>query len=563
MVQPRIQTTETLIIGSGMAGLIAALSLAPRPVALLTKTDLLEGGSSPMAQGGMAAAVAPDDSVQDHAADTVAAGAGLTDEAMAMLLAADGAAALREILAERSLPFDRAPDGTPLFGQEAAHRRPRILHAGGDATGRTLVLSLIEQVKRTPSITIYPGAFAVDLILENGRPRGVLAHHHGIGWIFHQCADVVLASGGVGATYLHTTNPPENTADGLAMAARAGATLADLEFLQFHPTALAVPGADPERPMPLLTEALRGAGAPLLDRNGRRFMLEEHPAAELAPRDVVARAVWRQITSGAGAFLDCRTIFADPHNREHFPTVWALTTESGLDPRAAPLPIAPAAHYHMGGVLTDENGRTSLPGLWACGEVAGVGVHGANRLASNSLLEGLVFGARVARAIAAQPHSDRLERAATPLSAATTITRAMQAAAAVGATGAEGCIQEVVSSIRRVMYENVGLVRNENGLQQAALILADLDRQMTEAVAAGVAFGPPSAEAVRRWGEARNRLLFARLMTLGASNRRESRGAHERSDYPRQAADWRRRQFLRIDDLTHATPLPEETRLAR
>ena len=241
-------------------------------------------------------------------------------------------------------------------------------------------------------------AFATDLIVRDGRVHGVLARHADGGWIFHRASHVVLATGGVGSVFLHTTNPAENTGDGLAMAARAGAALGDLEFVQFHPTALAADDGS-GRPLPLLTEALRGAGAVMLDGQGRRFMPDEHPDAELAPRDIVARAVWRRVAAGERVTLDMRSALAE--DAGHFPTVLDLCAQAGIDPTREPVPIAPAAHYHMGGVVTDADGRTSIDGLWACGEVANTGVHGANRLASNSLLEALVFGDRVARAITA------------------------------------------------------------------------------------------------------------------------------------------------------------------
>ena len=504
-----VRDAEVIIVGSGLAGMTAALQLAPRAVTLITKTAGLPGGSSLHAQGGIAAAVGPGDRPEDHAADTVAAGAGLVDAAMAALLTRDGAALVRRLL-EDGLPFDRAPDGSPLLGREAAHGAARIVHAGGDATGRTLVTALAERLRATPSVRVETDAFAVDLVLRNGRVCGLLACH-AQGWVLHRAPRVILATGGIGAAFARTTNPAEATGDGLAIAARAGARLADLEFVQFHPTALAV-DADP---VPLLTEALRGAGALLLDSQGHRFMPDEHPLAELAPRDVVARAIGRRVAAGEPVFLDLRPALAAKPNG--FPTVLALCAEHGLDPFAEPMPVAPAAHYHMGGVVTDADGRTSLEGLWACGEVACTGVHGANRLASNSLLEALVFGARVARDVAERP------LAALPPFA---LPRPPAVAADVGHL----LLDAIGTEARTALYQGAGLVRDGLGLLAAR---RKLDRLATALDMLRCEEGdeaPP--EIVRKWGEARNRLLVGRLVVHTALAREESRGAHCRSDHP-------------------------------
>ncbi|MBP2297477.1 L-aspartate oxidase [Azospirillum picis] len=508
-----VRDAEVIVVGSGLAGMTAALRLAPRPVTLITKTAGLAGGSSLHAQGGIAAAVGPGDRPEDHAADTIAAGAGLVDAAMASLLTRDGAALVSRLLAD-GLPFDRGPDGAPLLGREAAHGAARIVHAGGDATGRTLVTALAERLCATPSVRVEAGAFAVDLAMRNGRVCGLLACHPE-GWVLHRTPRVILATGGIGAAYARTTNPAEATGDGLAIAARAGARLADLEFVQFHPTALAV-DADP---VPLLTEALRGAGAVLLDGGGRRFMAGEHPLAELAPRDVVARAIGRRVAAGEPVFLDLRPALAAKPGG--FPTVLALCVEHGLDPFAAPMPVAPAAHYHMGGVATDADGRTSLEGLWACGEVACTGVHGANRLASNSLLEALVFGARVARDVADRP---------LPPLPPFALPRPPAVAADVGGP----LFDAVGTEARAALYGGAGLVRDGFGLRAARRKLdrlaAALDMLRGEGECGAGAPAPPSA--VRRWGEARNRLLVGRLVVHAALAREESRGAHCRSDHP-------------------------------
>jgi L-aspartate oxidase len=403
--------------------------------------------------------------------------------------------------------FDLDPGGTLSLGREAAHSRRRILHAR-DATGAEVVRTLVEAVRRAPEIRVVDEAFAIDLALEEGRVVGLLAVHSDGRRVLHLAPAVVLATGGLGQLYLHTTNPKEATGDGLAMAARAGARLVDLEFVQFHPTALDV-GADP---MPLLTEALRGEGAVLINELGERFMVGEHPDAELAPRDVVARAIWRQSMAGHRVLLDATKAVGEEFP-EHFPTVFHLCQEHGLDPRTEPIPVAPAAHYHMGGIAVDENGRTSLPGLWACGEVTATGAHGANRLASNSLLEALVFGARVADDLrSAPPSSGRTPRG--------------RLAGGVSGLPAPGDA-ELTLAVRSLMWEKVGLVRDEEGL---AFAVAELDRL--------------AAADRQASGEARNLLAVARLLTAAALERRESRGGHYREDYPEADPTWLRRLFL-------------------
>lgn len=523
-----VRDAEVLVVGSGLAGLTVALTLAPRPVTLLTKTAGLPGGSSLHAQGGIAAALAPGDTADSHAADTVAAGAGLVDAAMAAMLASEGAERVAELLAA-GLPFDRAADGTPLFGREAAHSAARIVHAGGDATGRTLVTALAERVRATAAVTVETGAFVTDLVVRQGRVCGVLARHAD-GWVLHRSPRVVLATGGIGQAFARTTNPAEATGDGLALAARAGARLADVEFVQFHPTALAVDSGD--GPAPLLTEALRGAGALLLDRFGHRFMPDEHPLAELAPRDVVARAIGRRTAAGEPVFLDLRPALAA--RPDGFPTVLGICADAGFDPWSEPVPVAPAAHYHMGGVVTDAQGRTSVEGLWACGEVACTGVHGANRLASNSLLEALVFGTRVARDVAERPIAP-----AHPF--------ALPDPPAV--PGSAALVAMIVAAARRTLYENAGLVRRGAGLAAAMDRLGHLSAALDALPAAED--GADGADAVRRWGEARNLLLVGRLVAHAALRRDESRGAHCRLDFPHEDARASRTPFT-LDDMERA-----------
>jgi L-aspartate oxidase len=504
-----VSRSEVLVIGTGAAGLTAALGCAPRRVAVLTKATLVSG-ASPWAQGGVAVALGKDDAPALHAADTMIAGAGLNDAGMVDLLTCEGPERVAALL-DLGARFDRDAAGRLALGMEAAHSRRRILHAK-DATGAEIVRTLIEAVKRAPEVRVEEKAFAVDLVIEDGRVAGALAIHDDGRRMLHLAPAVVLATGGLGQLYLHTTNPREATGDGLAMAARAGARLADLEMVQFHPTALAA-GRDP---MPLLTEALRGEGAVLIDSQGRRFMPGEHPDAELAPRDVVARAIWRRLMNGERVFLDAREAVGERFP-ERFPKVFELCRESGLDPRTEPIPVAPAAHYHMGGIAVDARGRTSLRGLWACGEVASTGVHGANRLASNSLLEALVFGARVAE--------DLRMSSPPPLGRGGQGVRALAAGFDHGlrAPGDE----ELTAAVRKLMWEKVGLARDEAGLTAAATELERLAERYPAAA-----------------GEARNLLGIARLVTAAALARRESRGGHYRSDFPRTDPDWQRRLFL-------------------
>jgi L-aspartate oxidase len=416
------------------------------------------------------------------------------------LLTREGPELISRLL-EMGLQFDRDSSGRLHLGREAAHSRRRIVHAGGDATGAAVVAALGRAVTAAGRIQVLSEAYAIDLILQEGTVCGVMVREADNSWTACLAAAVVLATGGSGAMYRWTTNPPEATGDGLAMAARAGARLVDLEFVQFHPTALAC-GTNP---LPLLTEALRGEGAVLVDDRGDRFMRSEHPDAELAPRDVVARAIWRRLSSGRRVFLDARRAVGDAFPRR-FPTVFQMCREHGLDPRTEPLPVTPAAHYHIGGVQVDLHGRSSLPGLWACGETAATGVHGANRLASNSLLEALVFGRRVAQDIKSVWKPRRIKREWGLLPP-------------VGAL--EGA-EPVKSKIRDLMWNRVGLVRDRDGLEEALSMLAVWEAKVTASA------------------QVRNMLLVGRLVAAAALQREESRGVHYRSDFPQTSPDWQR-----------------------
>ncbi len=513
----RILSFDALVVGSGAAGLTAALELTPLSVAVVTKGRLGEGGSSAHAQGGIAAAVGRGDTPAFHAADTLAAGAGLNDPEAVRILTAEGPARVMRLIA-LGAEFDRRADGVLSLGREAAHGRRRVLHANGDATGAEVMRALRRAAAGSPHVTVLEETFAWDLVREGAGIAGATAIGPGGERLLLRAPAVILATGGIGHLYARTTNPPEVTGDGLAMAARAGARLVDVELVQFHPTALAVPGADP---LPLLTEALRGEGATLLDGRGRRFMPDEDPAAELAPRDVVARAIDRRLAAGEPVFLDARQAVGEAFP-ERFPTVFELCRAHGLDPRVDPMPVSPAAHYHMGGVAADLEGRTSLPGLWACGEAASTGVHGANRLASNSLLEALVFGARVAAAVRAEaPEPAHL--AAAPVPPPRGARRAPASPSG----------ERRIARLRERVWRHAGVARSAAGLAELAAEIDALE----------------AAEAVRHemGGEGRNLLTVARLLEVAAATRRESRGAHYRTDFPDPDPAWCRHLALELD----------------
>ena len=532
-----VRSDDVVVVGSGIGGLVCALSLAPNSVTLITKTPQPHSGSSLLAQGGIAAAIGPDDSPAAHAADTLSAGAGLSDPQRTRELTDEGAASLDWLLQE-GIAFDRDLQGALSLAKEAAHQFPRVVHAGGDATGQILVQGLIERARAEPSIRIAESAFAWDLVVRQGRIAGLVAFHEDDGWVFHKTENVVLATGGIGRAWWHSTNPVESTGDGLAMAARAGAKLADLEFVQFHPTAFATGDADGAR-LPLLTEALRGAGARLVDAAGQRFMLSEHPLAELAPRDIVARAIHRRTRAGEFVGLDLKNVLSG-NARDEFPQAVQTAKDAGIDPYREALPITPAAHYHMGGVEVDAQGRSSIPGLWACGEVATTGIHGANRLASNSLLEALVYARRVAA---------DLDFAADTVQQVSDVTPDIPALPAESEAGSLHVLQE---SVRHIMTQDVGILRNGAELETAYSKLFEVENRLVSMGRRGKHAFHPDSDVVRQWGETRNLTLVARLVAFAALRREESRGAHFRNDYPQPSSKWCRPQSLTVEALRKA-----------
>ena len=503
---------HVVVVGTGIAGLIAALEASRNhDVTLVTKAELSESNTK-YAQGGIAVAMFPDDSVASHIDDTLKAGAGLNDRHAVEILCAEGPQRIRDLIA-LGVGFDR--EGSELArGHEAAHSHRRVIHAGGDATGLVVELALVDAV-RDVAVEVHEHTFMVDLVVADDRVTGVdllLAD----GTERRVDADfVILASGGAGQLYQHTTNPTVTTGDGVAAALRAGAAISDVEFYQFHPTSLAVPGN------PLVSEAVRGEGAVLLDAGGRRFMFDIHPDGELAPRDVVARGIASQMAKQGGApvLLDATALGA-AFLADRFPGITKVVEEHGFAWGTEPIPVTPAAHYWMGGVRTDDDGRTTLEGLLAVGEVSCTGVHGANRLASNSLLESLVFAWRAAAA---------LDEPWVPL--------VVDVAPDLLPDAADGSTVVDRDELQRLMWDNAGLYRNAAALRAAADTLSGWTTS-TESVAAR---------------EDANLLDLARLVVAAALAREESRGAHYRDDFPETSPDfvrhlsWMRKVVARVD----------------
>ena len=479
------------VVGSGLAGLMTALALAPEPVVLLTRSAIGEGTSSAWAQGGIAASLGADDSADLHLADTLAAGDGLCEPRVAAGIVRQAPSAIA-VLEAMGVRFDRRADGGLALGLEAAHRRSRIVHARGDGSGAEIVRALCQAVARTASITVLTGAEVKRLVLRDGVIAGVLFETAGRAAIL-PTTRVVLATGGIGGLYDATTNPASNWGHGLALAARAGARLADMEFVQFHPTALSTT----QRPLALVSEAVRGEGATLVNERSERFMAG-FPGAELAPRDVVARAITAEIARGGKVFLDARRAVGARFSTR-FPGIDALCRATGIDPAVDLIPVRPAAHYHMGGVATDERGRSSVPGLWVAGEAASTGLHGANRLASNSLLEAAVMALRAARDIAAIPARSQPRLTSEP-----------------------SPVPSDASAVRPIVSLYLNILRDGGGLRAAMEALL------------------PMAEGRL---PASDPALVALMIAVFAKLREESRGAHARTDFAAKLP-FARRQML-------------------
>ncbi len=498
--------TDFIVVGSGIAGLRAAVELAKTGRVLLVTKNQVQESNTHYAQGGIAVARGGEEDVTLHLEDTLAAGDGLVARDAAAVLVTEGAERVEELL-QWGAKFDRV-NGELIPTREGAHSLPRVLHANGDATGAEIARSLIVCVQSSENITIAEETLVTHLLVEDGRAVGVeVLDRENTARQIRACA-VLLASGGAGQVYSDTTNPPVATGDGIALAIKHGVTVADMEFYQFHPTALSLPGV----PRFLLSEALRGEGAYLRNDKGERFMERYHKLLELAPRDVVARAITRE---GLGerpgetrkVYLDMRHV-TDVDLTARFPGISAFLAQHGLSLQRDPIPVRPAAHYLMGGIKTDLDGRTSLRGLYAAGEVACTGVHGANRLASNSLLEGLVFGARAARSMkeeTAAPQGEIRCRKITP------------------ADDAE--VESVIASLQQAMWHHAGLLRDEQGLKQAASHLHEVQCRLEEKKLAPFS---------RRTEEARSLFYVASAIVNFALRRKESRGAHFRTDFPQR-----------------------------
>ncbi len=517
-----LTTERIVIVGAGLAALYAALELAPRPVLMISPEPLGLGASSAWAQGGVAAAMATSDTPEAHARDTRAAGAGTVDPEVAEMVTQ---MARRHILDLTALgaPFDRDTDGNYVMSREAAHSAARVVRVKGDQAGYQIMETLIETVRATPSIQVLEGTEALrlethtDLNCENKTVTGVWIRRSDAPTqpLLIRCPAVLLAGGGSGGLYAHTTNPPRIRGQVIGLAARAGARIADAEFVQFHPTAVDC-GEDPA---PLATEALRGEGATLINADGLRFMRDLHPDAELAPRDIVARAIFAETQAGLRPMLDTRAALGT-EVLQRFPALAETCARAGIDPVTQAIPVAVAAHYHMGGIETDLQGRASLAGLWVSGEAASTGLHGANRLASNGLLEALVYARRAAADIAAT---------LAPVTCEAVPERPPELHPSFAPGGRE-MDAAAVQRLRQTMTDHVGMRRDEAGLQQALIILSDLETAQAE----DEAFLNMCATAI--------------LITASAMLRRESRGGHFRDDFPQPDPAFAQRSHITLSE---------------
>jgi L-aspartate oxidase len=505
--------TDVLVIGGGVAGLRAALGVPePLRVLVVTKDEVRESNSA-YAQGGIAGVLDPGDHFEDHIADTLAAGKGLCDPKVVELVVREAPRRIGELI-EWGTIFDQV-NGHVALTREGGHSHPRIVHALGDATGREVMRAVIEKTQARKNVRIWQNSFTIDLLTHEGRCRGALVWDRRRGPSLIWARATVLATGGAGQLFRETTNPPIATADGHAVAYRAGAELRDMEFMQFHPTVLYIAGSSRH----LITEAIRGEGAYLRDRNGHRFMPDYHPDAELAPRDDVSRAIVAQMakTQHPNVYLDLSHL--DPaFMNERFPGIAALCKGFDLDVTRDPIPVRPGAHYMVGGVTIDNDGRTTLPGLWAAGEVTSSGLHGANRLASNSLLEGLVYGARAAEDVARHLERSGPNRLEVP---------PIVCEPSRATNRAPLDLVDIRESLRALMWRSVGITRDARGLTEAA---DQVDFWCRYALN-HVFDGPPG------W-TSQNMLTVARLMIASALERQESRGVHTRRDFPATEPAW-------------------------
>ncbi|MBD2231948.1 L-aspartate oxidase [Phormidium tenue FACHB-1052] len=554
---PNSYDFDVLVIGGGAAGLYSALSIPPQwRIGLVTK-DTLSISASDWAQGGIAAAIGVDDAVSLHVADTLVAGAGLCDAPAVEHLASKAAPCIQRLV-DLGVAFDRT-EGQLAMTLEAAHSRRRVLHAA-DTTGRAIVSILAEAVLQRPNITVFESAFALDLWMVEGRCRGALvAHNHQLQWLSAQAT--VLATGGGGQVYAQTTNPAASTGDGVAMAWRAGAQLRDLEFVQFHPTSLAEPGAPPF----LISEAVRGEGAHLVDRQGYRFAFEYHPDGELAPRDVVSRAIFHHLqkTGDSRVWLDMRTIPRD-RLQYRFPNILQVCRTWGIDPLIAPVPVSPAAHYWMGGITTDLSSQTTIPGLYAVGENASTGVHGANRLASNSLLECLVYGAELANLPLQTSDGDAKQASALEVLALDEVALRWLQDSAEGALAA---LHQQRERLTQLMWDAAAISRDQTRLEGAIAALSQWRTewqqhpwQALHRLLPGQTYSLPDTldwPLVRAWGELGNLYDIAWLILNSAAFRTESRGGHFRQDYPQPSPQWQVHTVVEGDRWEKSPPVEE------
>lgn len=516
-----IRTRRTVIVGAGLGALYAALQLAPRPVLVISPEALGQGASSAWAQGGVAAAMDPADSPAAHAGDTLRAGAGTVDAAIARIVTEEARAHILD-LTGLGAPFDRKPDGSYVLSREAAHGFARVVRVRGDQAGAEIMRALVAAVRAAPSVQVLEGVMATGLAVAAGRVTGVeigLSGPQGSAPVRVLAPAVLLAGGGSAGLYALTTNPPRIRGQVIGMAARAGAQIADAEFVQFHPTAIDC-GEDPA---PLATEALRGEGAVLLNRLGERFMLALHPDAELAPRDIVARAIFAQTQAGLRPVLDTRTCLG-ARIMTDFPAVAGACLRAGIDPVQEPIPVAAAAHYHMGGVAVDADGRASLSGLWVCGEASSTGLHGANRLASNGLLEALVFARRAALSITAALGD-------VPDAAPVDLPDLPPAVIPDPA---------LVARLHRAMTQGAGVVRDADGLTRCLHEIAAIEAAQ------------PDCPALL------NMTATATLIAGAALMRQESRGAHCRSDFPNTAPEGHRSRLTLAEAMALRASLEPE-----